>query len=97
MTKLPMRTPDGETRAGDTDPKHSVPEEAIRGAVLTSLGRPPGLYRVAVLPLWAGYYRVNVMTGPDHTSVLIPHSYFVKAGADGVVISATPPIVRQYP
>jgi hypothetical protein len=68
----------------------------IQDAVLTSLGHPPGLYRVVVRLLWLDHYRVNVMVGPDASSVRIPHSYFVAVGADSVIRSCVPRIVRLY-
>jgi len=97
VTKLPMAAPGTDAQTGQ---KTSVPpslDTMIRDAIITSLGRPPGLYRVAVLPLWQGHYRVNVLTGSDATSVCIPHSYFVTTGDDGAIISASPPIVRLHP
>ena len=97
MTTLPMSDAGGEVRAGEKSPGQPPTGAVIREFVLTSLGRPPGLFRVAVLPLWGSYYRVNVLTGPDATSVCIPHSYFVEAGDDGAVVSASPPIIRLYP
>ena len=71
-------------------------EGAIRAGVLAALGRPPGLYRLAVVALWGDYYRVNVVTGSDPTAVLIPHSYFVEADDRGNVLTATPKIQRTY-
>ncbi len=97
MTKLPVIGPDREGRGSEQTPGQMSPAVVIRDAIIASLGRPPGLYRVAVVPLWQGRYRVNVLTGPDATSVCIPHSYFVEAGDDGSIISASPPIVRLYP
>lgn len=97
MTKLPNCAPDAQVPPGDNTPGHRSPEAVIRAAVIRSLGRPPGLYRVAVLPLWQSYYRVNVLTGADATTTSIPHSYFVEVGEDGAIISAVPSIVRHYP
>jgi hypothetical protein len=51
---------------------------------------------VAVRPLWAKHYRVNVLVGPDPASVRIAHSYFVEAREDGTILSTTPPIARLY-
>jgi hypothetical protein len=96
MTKVPTLPP---PPGGDTHPAgggRSV-DEAIRGGVVRALGSPPGLFRVAVLQLWKGHYRVNLLAGPDAASVRIPHSYFVVAADDGEIISVTPPIVRTYP
>ena len=71
-------------------------ERAIRAGVLAALGRPGGLYRVAVLPLWGDHYRVNVVTGVDPAAARIPHSYFLAADARGNIIEAVPPIIRLY-
>jgi len=97
MTKLPMIAPDSEVGLGQKLPSRASREETIRAAVITSLGRPPGLYRVAVIPLWPSHYRVNVLIGPDATSVCIPQSYFVVVGDEGAIIRSTPPIIRLYP
>src|SRR6476469_4568624 len=72
-------------------------DEAVRGGVLAALGRPVGLYQVAVRPRWQNYYRVNVLIGPDATSVRVAHSFCVDAGAGGEILSAAPPITRLYP
>ena len=72
------------------------PTAAIRDGVLAALGRPPGLYRVAVVPLWLNYYRVNVLVGPDATDVRVAHSYFVEAGTGGRILTAAPPVTRLY-
>lgn len=97
MRKLPMSTPAREVEPGATPPGPRSPADAIRDSILAALGRPPELFRVAVVPLWTGFYRVNVLTGSDPTAVRIPHSYFVEAGDNGSVTSSTPPIVRLYP
>lgn len=68
---------------------------AVRAAVLAGLGRPPGLYELAVRRLWDGYYRVNVVVGPDPVTARIPHSYFVAVS--GGRITADPPLARRYP
>jgi hypothetical protein len=94
VTKLPTSS-GPEDSAPPRDPVW--PTGAIREAVLAALGHPPELYRVAVLPLWARFYRVNVFTGTDPTKVAIAHSYFIAAADDGRVVSAVPPLVRSYP
>ena len=71
-------------------------DRIVRSRVMAALGHPPGLYEVTVRPLWENHYRVNVLIGPDVTSVRIAHSYFVEAGDNGDILSATPKIVRQY-
>ncbi len=71
-------------------------EEVIRLGVLAALGRPAGLYRVTVVPLWGDNFRVNVVTGDETAGVLIPNSYFVKADDVGKILGSQPPIQRQY-
>lgn len=93
MTKLPMSHAPAESGANE------LPRErlaAIRDGVLESLGRPPGLYRVVVVPLWLNSYRVNVLVGTDPTAVQIAHSYFVTADEAGNILTAVPPLTRLY-
>jgi hypothetical protein len=97
MKKLPMMAQAEEAQSTPKVPAQPSWDATIRDAIITSLGRPPGLYRVAVLPLWQGHYRVNVLIGPDPTSVSIPHSYFVVVGDGGSIISSSPPLVRLHP
>jgi hypothetical protein len=96
MVKMPMYTPDEVSPAGVPAPEPRSPEVVIRSGILSALGRPPGLYRVAVSRLWQDHYRVNVLTGSDATSVRIPHSYFVRTGVGGDVVSTAPPVTRLY-
>jgi hypothetical protein len=64
--------------------------------VLHRLGLPPDLQRVLVRPLWADYYRVNVVLGTDAASVRIGHSFFLSVSEDGNILMAKPEIVRAY-
>jgi hypothetical protein len=64
--------------------------------VLFALGKPHDLLKVQVRPLWGGRYRVNVIVGNDAASAKILHSYFVKADADGNVLSAAPKVDQHY-
>jgi hypothetical protein len=96
MTKPPMSSTPDESRASEEPHNHPRPTAAIQGGVLASLGRPPGLYRVAAVPLWLNYYRVNVLVGTDPTAVEIAHSYFVAADEAGRILTATPPLTRLY-
>ena len=68
--------------------------DAIRAGVLAALGRPAGLLRVAVLPLWGDYFRVNVWTGGG-AGATIPNSYFVTADPAGRILNSEPPILKQ--
>ncbi len=97
MTKLPMSSPPGEPPADEEGARDRPSQDAaLRNSVITSLGVPPDLYRVAVMPLWGNRYRVNVLVGADPTSVRIAHSYFVEVGAVGNIITTTPRITRLY-
>ena len=96
MTTLPMSSPPDEPRASAETQNRPQPTATIQRSVLAALGRPPGLYRVAVLPLWPNYYRVNVLVGTDPTAVRIAHSYFVAADEAGRILTTTPPLTRLY-
>ncbi|HEX4613566.1 MAG TPA: hypothetical protein VH092_35620 [Urbifossiella sp.] len=82
--------------AGEPGDGLGARESAIRVNLLAALGRPRGLYRVNILPLWGDHFRVNVVTGVDPTEIRIPHSYFLAADIRGNIIEATPPITRLY-
>lgn len=97
MTTLPMSTPPDEPQADDRKRSRSSSETVIRDSVIASLGRPPELYRVAVMHLWANHSRVNVLVGVDPTRLRVAHSFFVETGEDGHIVKATPPITRLYP
>jgi hypothetical protein len=51
---------------------------------------------VAVLPLWADHYRVNVLTGPDAATARIADSFFVVADGRGNIVRSVPKITRLY-
>ena len=96
MPKLPTNAPGDHPRADGTAPVPPPAESAVRHGVMAGLGRPPDLYRVAVVPLWGAYYRVNVLTGSDPTAVRVAHSYFVEVGAGGAILASVPRITRLY-
>ncbi len=96
MTTLPMSSPSDEPRADEGARDRPPPTTALQSTLLAVLGRPPGLYRIAVLPLWLNYYRVNVLIGEDPTAVRIAHSYFVEADDGGRIVTAVPPVTREY-
>ena len=96
MTTLPMSSPTEEPESREMQRDRPRPTAAIQSSVLASLGRPPRLYRVAVVPLWLNYYRVNVFVGPEPTAVRIAHSYFVTADEAGRLLTITPPLTRLY-
>ena len=94
-TTLQMAPP-GESLTDGTTDESKRREAMIRASVLKSLGRPDNLFRVSVMPLWGNYYRVNVMTGTDATSVRIPNSYFVVADDSGHIPQSAPRIQKEY-
>ncbi len=96
MAKSPAAPQGGTPQAVSETANRPGPDAAIRTGILNSLGSPAGLYRVAVLELWKGHYRVNVMTGQDATQVRIVNSYFVEADERGNILRATPPLKKEY-
>jgi hypothetical protein len=94
-TALPI-SPSGESDPIQTTPSAELRQSAIRAAVLRALGQPAQLFRVAVFPLWANHFRVNVVTGPNAGSVNIPNSYFVTADEVGNILRSTPRIQKLY-
>jgi hypothetical protein len=97
MTTLPIAPTNGDRETDGPARDRAPADRSVRSGVLAALGRPPGLYEVAVRPLWENHYRVNVLVGTDPTAVRIAHSYFVEAGEDGTILSAIPRITRSYP
>ena len=79
----------------ETAPRTNPNADRIRLAVLRTLGRPPEMIRVSVLPLWGDKFRVNVWaTGGNGAE--IPNSYFVTADAQGAILKAEPPLQKRY-
>ena len=68
----------------------------IRRHVLAVLGRPDGLLRVAIYPLWHDHYRVNVLVGADASAAAVTDSFFVVVDDPGAVVRSTPAIKRRY-
>jgi hypothetical protein len=71
-------------------------EGAVRDNVMHNLGRPEGLQRVQVRPLWNDRYRVNVFVGQDAVSSRVAHSFFLEADGDGKILWSVPDIIRLY-
>jgi hypothetical protein len=70
-------------------------EAVVRDNVLAALGRPAGNHHhVQVRRVWGDNYRVNVFVGADVTSLVIAHSYFLRADGDGKILTCSPAIVR---
>jgi hypothetical protein len=68
----------------------------IAEQVVHTLGKPEGLHKVQVHPLWGNYFRVNVLIGLDAASVRVANSYFLKADGDGNIVESTPKLTSQY-
>lgn len=96
MPALPMAPKNVDRQTDEPVRDRRAADRAVRSGVLAALGQPPGLYDVAVRPLWENHFRVNVLVGPDPTDVRITHSYFVKAREDGTILSTIPRIARLY-
>jgi hypothetical protein len=68
----------------------------IRQQVLEALGTPPVSHAVQVRPLWANYFRVNVLLGESVTCLTVAHSYFLQADGHGRVLESSPALVQHY-
>ncbi len=68
----------------------------IGDQVINVLGQPAGFHRVQVRKLWDNRYRVNVFSGPDITSAIVAHSYFLVTDAEGTILTASP-VIRKQP
>lgn len=88
------RAPDPEPLPGGKGFGDQRPEAVIRARILHALGERDRVYRVAVVPLWRGHYRVNVLTGVDAATARIAHSYFVVADDRGAIAHSVPEIAR---
>ncbi len=64
--------------------------------VTLGLGQPIDFIRMQVRPLWDDYFRVNVLVGPNVSSVKVAHSYFLHADGAGNILSANPKITKKY-
>jgi hypothetical protein len=94
--KLDEQRRDPPRGEGPCEPEGGPLEAAVRGNVLSELGRPPGPHRVQVRLVWGDRYRVNVFVGLDTSSPRVAHSYFLQADGDGKVLTSTPAITRAY-
>ena len=63
--------------------------------VITLMGVPEGLNKVQVRRLWENYYRVNILTGPDASSVKVSSSFFLQADGEGNIVTSSPKIMKQ--
>ena len=67
----------------------------VRNNLIRTLGQPGDLLRVQVRLLWDDFYRANVFVG-DASNSRVAHSYFLRATADGKIVTSTPAIRRAY-
>jgi hypothetical protein len=88
-----MTTPISVENSSEADPREvpSRRQQQIRDNVLAALGRPAGLLKVTVQPLWGDKFRVNVWAAGDNGAA-IPNSYFVTADDSGSILRADPPL-----
>ena len=94
MSTLPTVKPDGGSPpGGDGLPQLAV---VIGRSVMAALGRPADFLRVTVRKVTDDGYRVNVVTGADHSSARIAHSYFVAVDARGNLTDSTPAVTKLY-
>lgn len=77
----------------ETAPRTSPNADRIRLAVLRSLGRPPELIRVSVLPLWGDKFRVNVVYPTEYLADggFAQHADLEAVAGHGVTVYAPVP------
>jgi hypothetical protein len=83
-------TPQREQPKGMEQRRREALNALIGEQIIHLLGKPAGLLKVQVRPLWENHYRVNVLVGPDAVSARVANSYFVKADGDGNIVESTP-------
>jgi hypothetical protein len=93
MTKKLLEDVPAERDQG-SEQEAGLLEAVVRDNVLAALGRPAGNHHVQVRRVWGNNYRVNVFVGADVTSLVIAHSYFLRADGDGKILTCSPAIVR---
>jgi hypothetical protein len=92
---LMTRTQQAERQTGEAAAAERVVDR-IRQQVLETLGTPPGWHLVQVRPLWADYFRVNVLVGQSSTCFTIGHSFFLLTDGDGGLLESSPAMVNKY-
>lgn len=85
---------DGESNPDES--KRDAVCDSIRKQLFLSLGKPTNLLTVQVRPVGGQNYRVNVVVGTDFSSTRIANSYFLKADAEGNILTSSPEIVSLY-
>jgi hypothetical protein len=86
-----------DTQDKDNEGKAQKAVEDLIGAqVLHNLGKPGEFREVQVRHLWENRFRVNLLVGGDAISARFAHSYFLVIDDNGVIVTSTPEITRQY-
>ncbi len=82
--------------AGEKKQERRQFDVEITKQVLNALGYPEDLQRIQVRSLWDNHYRVNVLIGPDVSTVRVAHSFFLVVDQEGVIITSTPKITKEF-
>lgn len=86
--------------AEETSPKITL--NAVKGAVLEILGKPPGMKHCKVTALWDNRFRVNIYceSPPIPGTFMLPpvltDSFFVYMRDDGTIGRSMPAIHKKY-
>jgi len=76
--------------------KREALNNLIQEQVISALGEPIDLRDVQVKKLWDNRFRVNILVGVNAAAVSIAHSYFLVIDSDGMLLTSTPTITKQY-
>jgi hypothetical protein len=87
--------PQRETPGQSERSQHDRCDGSVGESVLHLLGRPAGFLRVQVRRLWGDYFRVNVFAGQSLACGVVVNSFFVRADAQGRIVSSDPPLAGR--
>jgi hypothetical protein len=90
MTTKVERETAGQPAGAGPDRRDAVVGERV----LHALGVPPRFLRVQARWLWGDFFRVNVFAGESVACAVVVNSHFVRADAQGRIVSAEPALAK---
>jgi hypothetical protein len=91
---MPASRPDSPRRDQEELDREAL-KGVIRNRVLGTLGEPGRLGRVQVRPLWANYYRVNILMAQGFGCERAAASYFMETDGAGNLVKSTPALCTE--
>lgn len=92
--------PDKSEKESKEELQEKKTKAIIEKYILDNLGRPKNYYQTQVKPLWANFYRVNIVIAiKEKESMVVEYSisdsFFMKL-EEGEVVTCEPKIQRRY-